>query len=268
VVKFKVDVDNIQIDRFLKTKLNIGMRQIKRLFKDKRIFINNKPCNKRIHILKKGDIVTIKNYSQEVDIDLDLKIIKGNDQIFAVFKPPNFHTVSGKSAVNMEYILSERINKRIYLLNRLDYLTSGLILFCFSDEVVKNYKEMQDRGLIEKRYLALVNGKISDKVLIKNFIDDKKRKKVRTFDYYDKDKLRYTYIIPKKYFEKHNHTLVEARIFKGKRHQIRAHLSYIGHPIVGDPLYGNREICSTRMFLHHYMVISPDFVLKIDKNFG
>lgn len=267
MVTFKVDHDNIQIDRLLKIKLNIGLRKIKELIKENKVVVNDKPCRKRTHILNKGDLVYILDYHEELDIEFDLNILEENKKIFGVYKPHNFHSVSGKSIYNIEHILTKKFNKKIYLLNRLDYLTSGIILFCFSKEVVNEYKIMQNRGLIEKRYLAIVHGLMSENIIIKNIIDDNKRKKVKVLEQYDEDKLRHTYIVPKMQFKNKKQTLVEAKILKGKRHQIRAHLSYIGHPIVGDSLYGYKEENNTRMFLHNYMVIFPDFVLKIDDRF-
>ncbi len=103
------------------------------------------------------------------------------------------------------------------------------------------------------------------RLLLKIKLITVKEKKVKVLDEEDKDSTRHTKIVPKKIFEKQNRTLVEAIILKGKRHQIRAHLSYMGHPILGDPLYGYSNFAMPRMYLHNFMVKGFNFNIKIKK---
>jgi 23S rRNA pseudouridine1911/1915/1917 synthase len=179
----------------------------------------------------------------------------------AVFKPAGVHSVRGKNPGSVEEVVADLFpGEDSCLLNRLDHLTSGLILVGRSSESLSNYLHQQDRGLVRKIYLALVCGQVDDKICIKRAIDSSKRNKVRVLTTDNDDPIRHTVITPLGMIEEH--TLVRAEIRKGQRHQIRAHLAAFGHPIVGDPLYGNGERqgeSTGTMFLHHLEVGMQDF---------
>ncbi|GAB6887755.1 hypothetical protein JCM13304A_12530 [Desulfothermus okinawensis JCM 13304] len=263
------------LDTYLRKKTKKGLRQIKELISEQRVVVNGTLCKKRKKILKIGDVIEILDLDipttsfagKGKDIFITPQIIKGNDFIYGVYKPPFVHSTRGKSNPNMEDILEKFLMKRFFLLNRLDFLTSGILLFGLLENSKSIYLSMQDSGGIEKRYIALVHGYVEKEIIIKNKINHCKRKKVKVLDEEDKDSTRHTKIVPKKFFEKQNRTLVEAIILKGKRHQIRAHLSYMGHPILGDPLYGYSNFAMPRMYLHNFMVKGFNFNIKIKKEF-
>ena len=265
MVKFIADKETY-LDAFLRENTTKGLRWIKQTINEKRILVNGIICKKRKKIVQRGDLIEI--LEQDVCFDIKPMVIKGNNLIYGAVKPPFVHSAKGKNSPNMEDILEKFYNKKIYLLNRLDFLTSGILLFGFSEKSKDLYLSMQNIGAIEKKYIAIVHGKIQKKFIVKNKINQCKRKKVLVFNEQDKDINRHTIIIPKKFFKEENKTLVEAIIKKGKRHQIRAHLSYIGHPIVGDPLYGRDKFSLPRMYLHNFMVKGMDFEIKIKRNFN
>jgi 23S rRNA pseudouridine1911/1915/1917 synthase len=265
MLEFTVKEPEITLDVFLRKKINLGLRGVRKLIKKGNITVNGKKCVKRHKKLKNGDRVVVKQDEPSLSQKFELKIIQGNGKIFGVYKPPFIHSAKGICYPSMEDLLKFYYpDKKIWLLNRLDFLTSGILLFTFSDKVQREYKIMQDQGVVEKRYYALIHGKITKKLCIKNKIMDKKRKKVLVCDIEDKDPLRHTLITLKKFYSKENISLIEAHIFKGKRHQIRAHLAYIGHAILGDPVYGKKETMECRMYLHNFKVVFPDFEIKID----
>ena len=264
MVKLIADKESY-LDDFLRQNTNKGLRWIKHIINDKRVLINGIVCKKRKNIIKTGDVIEI--LEQNISFDIKPLVIKGNDLIFGALKPPFVHSVRGKNNPNMEDILEKFYNKKVFLLNRLDFLTSGILLFGFSEKSREIYFALQNRGAIEKKYIAIVYGKVENSVIVNNKIDQCKRKKVVVFKEPDNDINRHTKIIPKKIFKKENKTLVEVTIKKGKRHQIRAHLSYIGHPIVGDPLYGRDKFLNSRMYLHNFMVKCSDFKIEIKKEF-
>jgi len=84
---------------------------------------------------------------------------------------------------------------------------------------------------------------------VKNALDTANTKKSKVLPQEDESPLRWTRVEPVDYDAEQDRTLVQAIIHKGARHQIRAHLTHILHPIVGDPLYGKGE--EGRLFLHH-----------------
>ncbi len=154
--------------------------------------------------------------------------------------------------------LKNNIKKNFFLLNRLDFLTSGIVLGCYLKEFVDLYKRYQEQGKIKKYYIAIVNGIVEKEIVIQSRIDDCKRKKVKILNQRD-DFLRFSWVKPLTFLEEENKTFILIKILKGRRHQIRAHLSHIGHPIVGDHVYGlggEEFLC-----LHHAVLVTPNFMI-------
>ena len=186
-----------------------------------------------------------------------LNIIFQDENILVVEKPAGIVTLPDektKSGVFLELLLSEfpelkNVNERGGILHRLDKDTSGLILVAKNKEnfnfLVKQFKERK----VEKKYLALVVGKISgEKGVIETLVgrSPKDRKKQKAFLLLDpeakKQGLRRAiteYKILKHFRDnKNDYTLVEVSPKTGRKHQIRAHLAYVGYPIAGDKVYG------------------------------
>ncbi len=137
------------------------------------------------------------------------------------------------------------------IVHRLDKDTSGLIVVAKGDAALRNLQAQFKGREVQKAYLALVEGHVSPPAgLIDAPIgrDPRARKKMavvprggreaqteyRALEFYDA------------------HTLVEAHPLTGRTHQIRIHMAFIGHPIVGDPVYGFRKqrTKAPRLFLH------------------
>jgi 23S rRNA pseudouridine1911/1915/1917 synthase len=127
------------------------------------------------------------------------------------------------------------------LVTRLDNAASGLVLAALSQEAQERFRTLEAAGEVKKRYLALVQGQIAEPCTARFRLDAADRKQVRVLEDEDPDPVRWSEVTPLQYDEVKNQTLVGVVIKKGARHQIRAHLSRLGHPIVGDPLYGKGE---------------------------
>lgn len=138
------------------------------------------------------------------------------------------------------------------IVHRLDKDTSGLLIVAKNNKAFYFLKsQFQDRK-IEKKYLALVHGQVKDQkgTITKAISLSKKGKRSTLLD--DKSRPAWTeYRVIKRYKD---YTLLEVIIKTGRTHQIRVHLSSIGHPIVGDKQYKfKRQITPdglTRQFLH------------------
>jgi len=150
--------------------------------------------------------------------------------------------------------------------NRLDRNTGGLVI------AAKNFAALQDMNLMIRerrveRYYKLVVGGIIDKPLDISayLVKDSRTNRVRVEDRWSEGSDRIeTYIKPLKHSPR-GYTLLEARLFTGKTHQIRAHLAHIGHPVVGDAKYGDGEI--NRLFrkdfgLRHQFLYAYRLVFK------
>ena len=129
--------------------------------------------------------------------------------------------------------------------HRLDRNTSGLIIFSKSDEVNNILMEKFKNHEIEKRYLAKVIGiPIKKKDTLVHYLFKDNKKSIVYIS--DKPKTGYRKIITSYKVlnsnKKENTSILDINLETGRTHQIRAHLAFIGHPIIGDGKYGNNQI--------------------------
>lgn len=209
-----------------------------------------------------------------------VEILKRKDGILAIFKPSGLHSAKlpgGRGGLNLEEHLPELCAKnqidytKIRLFNRLDCLTTGMVLACETDEAMQLCEQAELAGQMEKRYLALVEGKLHSELVIKNALDTDSRTKSKVLKTDSADPLRHTLITPLYSTADGNEfgaefkafhsgcTLVQATIYRGARHQIRAHLSHAGFPILGDPLYNRNCSGSKKLYLHNLAITLPGF---------
>lgn len=160
---------------------------------------------------------------------------------FAIFDKPSglmVHPISKKTEYSLLDEIRYHFGENANLAHRIDQETSGLVLIVRNKKSDMILKEMFVEKRYDKKYLALVHGKIEKKLVISTPIERENgsigvRMMVREDG---KDSL--TLISPLQYYENKNQTLVEAVPKTGRQHQIRVHLHSIGHTIVGDPIYG------------------------------
>ena len=159
------------------------------------------------------------------------------------------------------------------LLQRLDHGTSGLVCAALNAEAASAFRRAEAAGRCEKRYVALLAGRLEEDFTVRLALRTNKRSKSRVLDC-DTGRSRWTEFLPLYYFDgpelnlpalgedsqfhRVGLTLAACRIHRGARHQIRAHAASFGHPLWNDPLYGNASIeadcdapCPAAFFLHH-----------------
>jgi RluA family pseudouridine synthase len=133
------------------------------------------------------------------------------------------------------------------LVQRLDYVTSGVLLAARNAEIRAAIRELSRSELMKKDYLALVEGFPPEKFECSGFIGSpyRRAKKVRVFDEIPGAKQRAlpasTTFTTKKQLKGAGATLVSARCMTGRRHQVRAHAGHCGFPLLGDSLYGAKS---------------------------
>ncbi len=190
-----------------------------------------------------------------------VRVVSEGPDYGAVFKPGGLSTASvgpGGGACLEDRLPELFPGRRAIMLGRLDRLTSGIVAVAFDERAVERFREAEDRGLVEKTYLAVVHGLISGPLAVENALDTARRKKTRVLDR-PAEALRHTRIAPLGCDAGTGLTLVRAVIMKGARHQIRAHLASLGHPILGDTLYGRAQKEEGPLFLHHIRIMFPGF---------
>ena len=124
--------------------------------------------------------------------------------------------------------------------NRLDRNTAGIVLVGKNIKALQAINLMLEHKQISKYYMSIVLGRITKPIILKGYhIKDTSKNEVQIFDHYVKgSKEVETRILPLK--TNGRYTVIEVQLVTGKTHQIRAHLSSIGHPIIGDPKYGDK----------------------------
>ncbi|GAU09101.1 pseudouridine synthase family protein [Desulfoplanes formicivorans] len=258
------DFDGLRLDAALAVIFpDLGLRARRALWHRMDIRVQGRSCPPAFKV-RAGQIVDVtprSDVGKRKTAVTGIRVVAESSLFAALFKPARVHSVRGKSPGSVEEALTNLFPGECpVLLNRLDYLTSGLVLVGRSPDARARYLELQESGKVLKTYLALVDGQADHEICIKRAIDSAKRNKVRVLSADNSDPIRHTMVTPLGRIGKH--TLVRAAIRKGQRHQIRAHLAACCYPIVGDPLYGKPGVQGDNaitMFLHHLDVRMPHF---------
>lgn len=138
-------------------------------------------------------------------------------------------------------------NQKVFIVNRLDRDTSGLVIFAKSEEI-KNIMQANWNEVIRK-YYAVVEGQILKSGSVESYL--KETKTLLTYSTKDKSG-KYAKTIYNPIYSNKKYTLLDINILTGRKNQIRVHMQDISHSIVGDKKYGSRINPINRMCLHAY----------------
>ena len=166
---------------------------------------------------------------------------------FALFDKPSgilVHPQNRHTPYSMVDEIRFRFGPHANITHRIDQETSGLLLAATNKQSERKLKMMFESRAMEKRYLAIVHGKMEcnmsiDAPLIRREDDSSLVRMV--VKVHVEGKPSRTDIKVLEYFPDLDMTLVEAKPLTGRQHQIRVHLFHVKHPIVGDPIYGQKE---------------------------
>ena len=258
-LKLKYLIENEQILREFLLENNISRKTLTRIKfdNDGSIKVNGKEENVR-YTLKKNDVVEItlpsEEFSEHVRFFEDkLDIIYEDEYLLIVNKPANLPSIPSRN--NEDSSLLEIVNgyfkKNHYstiphIVTRLDKNTTGLVLIAKHRHIHALFSKKE----IGKFYLALVSGKVEDGVIeanIKRTADSIITRCVAEDGDYAK-----TQVWSEKYNSKNNISLIKLKLFTGRTHQIRVHMSFSDNPLLGDELYGGNKQIIDRQALHCY----------------
>ena len=227
-----------------------------------RVLVDGSPA-KRSHLLKGAERIHVQPAElaplRAMPEDLPLEVLYEDADVVAINKPSGMvvHTGAGRHSGTLVNALLHRFGKlssvggdlRPGIVHRLDRFTSGVILIARSDAAHRNLAEQFASRQVEKIYLALVHGQVkNDEGRITKPIARDPVARVRMTARLAHGRQAITSYQVLKRFE--GFTFLEVKIGTGRTHQIRVHLASIGHPVVGDKLYGAPASALARYFLH------------------
>lgn len=258
-----------RLDSFLTAALEgVSRSYIQKLIADEQIRINDKIV-KANYKLKCDDFIYAEiPEALPVNIlpeKMDLEIVYEDNDVIVVNKPAGLvvHPAHGHySGTLVNGLLAHcqdlsGINGQLRpgIVHRIDKDTSGLIMAAKNDFAHQALAEQLKNHTVERAYIALCQGIIAEPggivdAPIGRAENDRKKMAVTMKN---SKEARTHYIVKKRYQKQ---TLVQCRLDTGRTHQIRVHMAYIGHPLVGDPLYGQRKnnLDFSGQALHAYLL--------------
>ncbi len=267
IFKVAAEDEGLKLREYLKSKQKLSSRLIKGAAIEGRITVNEK-ITKLNYVVKHNDEIgfnVAKEEGQNIDPEkMDIEVVYEDIDIIVVNKRPGIVVHPTKSYPNgtlanglLYYFKEKGENCIVRLVSRLDMDTSGLIMIAknqFSHMALA--RDMSNENF-EKSYLAIVHGNMKEKQgtinlpiyrtggdTIKRIVDDRGQESVTHFKVVES-------------FNKGD--LVELTLETGRTHQIRVHLTHLGHPLYGDSLYGTEDDSDyiERQALHAYKLKFP-----------
>ncbi len=256
-------------------EFKFSKRLITKLKKENRIFVNDNPCFVN-YALKNNDVVQIDfNFIEECDnifpTKMNLDIIYEDDYLLVLDKPAKIET--HPTCLKYENTLSNGIKyyydsinlkRKIRPVSRLDKETSGVIVFAKNQYVQEELIKQMKSNIFKKEYIAIVEGVLKENKgeIIGNIA--RKENSILERCISDEGVYAKTNYEVLKTIESENlkATVVKLRLETGRTHQIRVHMKYIGHPLIGDFLYGQKSDLIERQALHSWKVEFIHPILK------
>ena len=257
-----------RIDKVLSDALNVSRNQVEKLIKEGLVQVNGKEIRKpSFKVTPEDEIVyAFKEATKReaVEVDFDVEVLYEDAHLMVVNKPSGLvvHPApSVKEATLVDWLVQRGVSlstisgeERHGIVHRIDKETTGALVIAKSNEAHEKLSaQLQDKSM-GRYYLALIDHPLKEDTLVDKPIgrNPKNRLKMDVIPTGKSAKTAFRKLLA----TEHNTELITAKLFTGRTHQIRVHLSTLGRHILGDDLYGfkSKRDKIPRVFLHAYLL--------------
>lgn len=261
---YRVSNNNlINLKELLKSHFQISDRLLAKLKNAQKIFINGEKVSVRAS-LKTGDLVEVnldflENNSNIVPTKMELDILFEDETMLIINKPagvpvhPSMDHFEDSLSNGIRFYFDEiGLKRKTRPVNRLDKDTTGIVIFAKNEYVQECLVKQMKKNTFVKEYIAVCSGSFDCKAgTIDAPIARKEDSIIERCVSEAGDKAVTHYEVLKNV---NNYSVVKCILETGRTHQIRVHLAHIGHPLLGDTLYGTSSPLIHRQALHAYKV--------------
>ncbi len=217
------------------------------------------------HVLEKGDEITIifppEEFSDGLIIEHgDLTVVYEDESLLILDKPPFLNTIPSRESPTGSlanyicgYFKKQGIHSTVHIVTRLDRDTSGLVCIAKHSHIHHLMGLQQKRNQINKQYEAIVHGHVKEEEQAILAPIGRKDTSIIEREVRPDGQFSHTDVkVVKRGFTKNKEPITQVRLklHTGRTHQIRVHMAHIGHPLVGDELYGGSRELLNRQALH------------------
>ena len=247
-----------RVDKFLSGKLNVSRNQIEHLIKNSLVKVNGKVIKKGGVKLNTGDkieaeIKEAKSSEKDYEVNFDISVLYEDEDLLIINKPPGIvvHPApSVKEATLVDWLKAKNYRlstiageERFGIVHRIDKETSGALLIAKNNKTHEFLSSQLKDKSMGRYYLMILNEPLKDAVCVDKPIARNPKNRLK-MAYVKNGRDAKTLFVP--LFE----NVAAAKLFTGRTHQIRVHLSTIGRYIIGDVLYGKKNQKVPRVMLH------------------
>lgn len=262
-----IDDKYFNIKDVLKSHFEISNKLLIKLKNNNKILLNGTPeyINKSLEL---NDLIQVNLDFEEsseniVPTQMNLEIIFEDNAFIVINKPAGIaihpsvlHFNDSLSNGLKAYYEKNGINKKIRPVNRLDKDTSGIVVFAKNEYIQESLIKQMKSKEFKKKYFAILEGILNETSGTINAPIARKDGSIIEREINSNGDISITHFELEKIFKINNQdlSLVKFKLETGRTHQIRVHSKYIGHPILGDSLYGNSSTLISRQALHAYKI--------------